>query len=540
MKSILIKLSIFAATSIMFSCTDLDVDIESRYTEIPDTERAAEAFTAGVFDVMISTRGLGRYYHTVQTLQSDEAISVALETSWYDNGVYMFLSLHDVNPDNSQIDYWGIIFTGITKCNTVLEGLSEDSAAYAQVRAVRAYYFWILMDSFGDVPIVDRMMDTSEAIDRDPRADVAAFIESELLEILESDNLPTEMTAANYGYPTKYMAQALLVKLYMNWAVYTASSVDAYDPSDVNVKLNDAVQLCDDIIASGLFDLNYSYVEKFWPNNGSHIKDFIYVAPFDHETARNMTYARFWSHRSAQTEFYGFDAPASMGGIFRMLPDYADKFTLEGDERNNVILKDSLYIRDIDSRLATNVPWERTMTDGNIEQVVLKKNIEFINIDSFNAGNTEEGYALGYRSIKFYIDSETTSSDSRSQSNDVPIFRYADILLMKAEAILRGATATNGDTAMSLMNQIRSYVNAPLLTSSPSLDDLLDERAREFLDESWRRNDLIRFGKFEDTMVYNQETGETLPMKTDKFRRILPVPTDQMNVNTNWMQNAGY
>ncbi len=76
-------------------------------------------------------------------------------------------------------------------------------------------------------------------------------------------------------------------------------------------------------------------------------------------------------------------------------------------------------------------------------------------------------------------------------------FRYADILLMKCEAIVRGASATRGDTPQSLFNQIRSYVNAPTIATNLSLQDILDERGREFLDEHWRRNDLIRFGDFE-------------------------------------------
>ena len=132
---------------------------------------------------------------------------------------------------------------------------------------------------------------------------------------------------------------------------------------------------------------------------------------------------------------------------------------------------------------------------------------------------------------------QTTKAPSRDQSNEVPFFRYADVLWMKAGAILRGATSTNGDTPASLMNQIRSYVNAPLIDGTPSLDDLLDERAREFADESWRRNDLIRFGKFEDEwgFKYLYPNGYT-----EKFRRIFPVPTEVMNVNTNWKQNNGY
>jgi hypothetical protein len=135
------------------------------------------------------------------------------------------------------------------------------------------------------------------------------------------------------------------------------------------------------------------------------------------------------------------------------------------------------------------------------------------------------------------MDVAVTSANQRNQSNDVPVFRYADILLMKAEAILRGATATNGQTAQSLVNQIRAYVNAPVLTAAPSLQDVLDERAREFADESWRRNDLIRYGKFEDNWGFRSLYPAGM---SEKFRRIFPVPTTVLNVNTHWQQNPGY
>ena len=89
---------------------------------------------------------------------------------------------------------------------------------------------------------------------------------------------------------------------------------------------------------------------------------------------------------------------------------------------------------------------------------------------------------------------------------------------------------------MSLFNQIRSYVNAPLIESNPSLQDILDERGREFLDEHWRRNDLIRFGDFERDWGFKYLN----PNNKALTNRLLPLSTDVLNANTNWKQNAGY
>lgn len=199
----------------------------------------------------------------------------------------------------------------------------------------------------------------------------------------------------------------------------------------------------------------------------------------------------------------------------------------------SALLRGPLYVRDPSTYKATTTPW---VVSG--QHVTLTREIELLDYPTLDVGNDLKGRSQGYRSIKFYMDLKTTKDQSRNQSNDVPIFRYADVLLMKAEAILRGANATLGDTPTSLMNQIRSYVHAPLITGSPTLDDLLDERAREFVDESWRRNDLIRFGKFEDDWGFKHVVNPNA--KTQKFRRIFPIPTYVLNTNTNWRQNNGY
>ncbi len=531
MKTIYIKSFASACAAVLFmtSCTDLDVDIKSQYTSFPNSDEAAEAVTANVYYAM---RGpLGRNYHEAQSLSTDEVAGVSMGTDYYDGGAYLRKTEHSWTADNGA-GYWGDVMSGITNCNTVLALFGDpDSDISAPVRAVRAYYFWVLMDSYGDVPLITKLLSEGESIDRSPRAEVAEFIESELLAVL--DKLPTEVNEANYGKPTRWMAEALLAKLYINWAVYTSSNVADYTPSATNSKLNDVAKYCDDIISSGNFNLTDSYLSKFYPENGYKIKDFIYVMPYDRQNQQGMTYARFWTHRSAQKGFYGVDLPNSVGGNWRMLPEFVDKFCLTGDDRNGQIIGGKLFVRDPNTYLATTTPWT---VDG--QQVELTKDIKLVTggESTLDTGNDLTGRSQGYRSIKFYMDLQTTKAQSRNQSNDVPIFRYADILLMKAEAILRGATATNGDTPMSLMNQIRSYVHAPLVTANPTLDELLDERAREFADENWRRNDLIRFGKFEDPWGFKYLNSNN----TAKYLRIFPLPTDVLNSNTNWTQNTGY
>ena len=166
------------------------------------------------------------------------------------------------------------------------------------------------------------------------------------------------------------------------------------------------------------------------------------------------------------------------------------------------------------------------------KEITLKEQSEQLNV-----GKDVNGWSQGYKSVKWFP-AYDDYKNGRNQNNDVPIFRFADIILTKAEAILRGGSATNGDTPASLMNQIRAYVGAPAVEGNPTLQDLLDERGREFFDENWRRNDLIRFGKFEDDWGLKHVINPAA--KTEKFRRIYPIHKDWMNVNTNWKQNPGY
>ena len=547
MKTKNIKLFLYAS-SLFFatSCTDLNVDIKSQYTSFPNSEDAAEAVAANIYNYY--REALGGDHWMVQTLSSDEAVSVALGSDYYDGGIYMQLDLHSWRSDLSKLStIWNSAMKGVTGCNQVLQILGDtESTGAAPVRAMRAFYYFILMDNFGNVPIQKSISDTPS--DRSPRKDVCEFIESELLAV--RDKLTTTVDETTYGKATRYMADALLVKLYLNWNVYTASDVTSYTPGTINPKLNNAIAICDEIINSGKFNLKDDFFVKFRPTNGSQIKDFIFAMPFDREKQQGMTYARFWTHRSAQKGFYEVDLPNSVAGTFRCLPEFYDKFNLPNDERNKQYLTGKLFKRK--NFEATTEPFtistskkgiDQDYTGGDADtkfnwQVELTKDIVLRpdGAETLNCGNDQKGRSMGYRSIKFYMDIETTKAQNRSQSNDVPIFRYADILLMKAEAILRGASATNNDTPASLMNQIRSCVGAPSVSGTPTLDELLDERAREFADESWRRNDLIRFGKFENPWGFKY----LFPGNTDKNRRIFPVPQDVMNTNTNWTQNAGY
>lgn len=237
---------------------------------------------------------------------------------------------------------------------------------------------------------------------------------------------------------------------------------------------------------------------------------------------------------SLDVSIYGFKLSASVGGNFAVNPNVVDLLSLPGDERNLSIVGGPIYYFDADRNL-TNEP---VLYNG--EQLVFTKEITLKPgsvPEEINTGKDVNGWSQGYKSVKWFPTYDDYVN-GRNQSNDVPIFRYADIILTKAEAMLRGGAPTTGDTPASLLNQIRAYVHAPQFEGDPTLQDILDERGREFFDENWRRNDLIRFGKFEDDWGLKHEINPKA--KTELFRRICPLHTNQLNTNTNWKQNPGY
>ena len=520
-------------------CTDLDMSPNSQYTEDPsqnsgvDPMIVVEAKMADVYYHLAGT--LGRRYMEAQCLASDEFTSLAFAGGYYDSGTYAHQALHCSSPNDASIGWYDDVTAGITKANTILEDLGSGASAQmkAPARAIRAYYTWILMDSYGDTPILDKVQAEGSVVPRSSRKEVAEWIESELNDIIPA--LTDDVTENTYGKPTKWMAEALLAKLYINWSVYTAESVDQYDAATAaNPKLDACIAACDEIINSGKFNLgSVDYLHKFSYDNGWKVEDFIYAIPYDAINRQGMQYARprtFKDMKNLLPNVYGSTDKftQSFGGNMVVTPEFAKLFSLDGDIRNLSILRGDVYVRDPKTLRPTTEPF---MYKGN--QVHFTEDITLAKKDNtIEVGNDANAYQQGCHSIKWF----TTPADynnGRNQSNDLPIFRFADILLMKAEALTRQGSSG----AKALFNQIRSYAGAPTIANEPTLQEIYDERGREFFDENWRRNDMIRFGHYEDEFFPHYK--DFPDANFDKRHRIFPVPQNTINLN-GWEQNPGY
>lgn len=508
------------------SCTKLDVKVESELTpaNFPKTEEQLIAATGPLYSQLSLYYSL--FYWRLQELSTDAAIIPARAGNWDDGGQFRFLHKHTWNIDHPIVRIiweWG--FGGINTANRVLAILqnspdnSSKKETIAQVRTMRALFYFFMMDTYGNIPVIQSFGE-SNLPSTAPRAVVFNFIESELK--IAIPDLSKETGKLTYGRPNKYMAFALLEKMYLNSEYYTGKPM-----------YTEAVAMADSILSANQFDLTTNYLSIFAVDNGPAIQETIFAAVYTNVIRYNQM-SRFSIPYGLEKK-YGLPWVSSS---LMTLPDYYKKFNLPGDIRNETWIAGKQYNSDGSPIIinTTNKGLDDKYSGPNPSAPVqwhLEIFPELIleNEPTMDIGNDVLSKAQGVRSIKYYPDAIAYPD----QNNDVPVFRFADVLLMKAEAILRGAAPSviKGElqTPLVLVNKVRARAKAPLATEI-NLTDLLEERARELAWEGWRRNDLIRFGQFEQPWGFKNQS--------EPFRRLFPIPATEKALNPNLTQNTGY
>ncbi|WP_163407276.1 RagB/SusD family nutrient uptake outer membrane protein [Flavobacterium ajazii] len=534
MKKILKYLGLpLLVAGLLSSCSDLDVPIETQLT--PDVFPQNEAQyiqTAG--PVYVAFRGEYSFaWWFTQTLSTDESIMPARGGNWYDNQNYRMLHYHDWTPDNGWVSsLWdwsskviGTSNQAISILNQAMPEGASKSTMIAELKTMRAISYFMKMDSYGNIPL-DTVYGDFTAHAKVDRKVVFEFIEKELKKALPNLNAASGITT--YGRPNKQTANALLAKMYLNAQVYTGTQ-----------RYNDCIAACDAVINSGLYAIEprASYLQMFYPTNGPLMKEFIFAVPYDPAATAvgyngQMYHARYDVPRSERAKF---GLPFTPSAPRSTLPSFYAYFDDANDIRNKQWLTGLQYMNDGVTPVTvttTKKGYDQfyTGSDGSAAytyQVNLTPDIVLRqNPTLFDCGNDEIAWNMGYRNIKFYPDATSTS---RNQNNDVPFLRYSDVILMKAEAILRGGSETLGQTALSLVNMVRSNRSTSAAWTSVTLEDLYKERCREFTHEAWHRNDMIRFGKYEGQWGFKTDATTN--------RRIFPIPTNALVLNPALIQN---
>jgi hypothetical protein len=521
---------------LLWSCDDLEVPITTQLTPevFPGNSEQYLQTTGAVYAAFRGDYSFAWWF--TQTLSTDEAIMPARGGNWYDNQNYRMLHYHDWTPDhgwtNALYDWSSRVIGTSNQAISVLSEVmpegSEKQTIISEVRTMRAISYFMLMDSYGAVPLDTLYGDfTSHA--KSSREEVFNYIEKELKSAIPDLSPISDITT--YGRPNRQTANALLAKMYLNAEVYTGTA-----------RNDDCIAACDAVIGSGLYAIEprATYLQMFYPDNGPQMKEFIFAVPYDPAAVTvgfngNMYHTRYDLARSLQAKFNLSFRPSAPRST---LPEFYANFDDPNDIRNEQWLTGLQYLNDGVTPVTvttTKKGYDQfyTGSDGadpytyQVEltpDIILRQNPEL-----FDCGNDEIAWNMGYRNIKFYPDATSTS---RNQNNDVPFLRYSDVILMKAEAILRGGNPTLGDTPLSLVNMVRSNRSTSATWTNVTLEDLYKERSREFTAEAWHRNDMIRFGEYEGQWGFKTNS--------EVYRRVFPIPTGALTLNPELKQNPDY
>ena len=538
------------------SCHKVSVDVVSELTPetFPKTEAKYNSVMGPVYTALRGAYTTDIFFLNSQS--TDESALLTYGSDWVDGNRYKDLHLHTWTKDHPNVGgMWGFWTNLIGTANQtlfILAGSDEGAVkntSIAEMKTLRAFFYYNMMDLWGGVPL-DTVYGSKELKARATRQEVFTFVENELKTAIPF--LKTASGATTYGKPTRYMAWALLAKLYLNAQVYTGTA-----------KNNECIAACDSVMSAGggtqyALESRATYFNQFSPTNGPSSKEFVFAIPFDPSTSNGwMFYARYDLNRNLgmKYRYSGSTTGANVdpvvnqttgNGLINNRPsgprcttqEFYAHFNDVNDIRNNQWLGGLQYWSTGNPILVrtTNLGYNQFYSGGDpggtyvYHLDISPLSTSRLGASSYDVGRDEIGWNTGYRNVKFLPDA---NSINRNQNNDVPVFRFSDIILMKAEAILRGGTATNGHTALSLVNTLRAVRTTSAALTSLTLNDIYSERSRELSWEGWHRNDMIRFGRYEDSWGL----GKT---NTDTYRRVFPIPTSAIATNPNLTQNTGY
>lgn len=492
----------FLMLGVYNSCTDLDEELFDQVTEDNFFQTDAEFISAlgGAYSSLTTGGNHGGWW-SAQTVSSDEAMIPQRGQDWFDGGVWLRCHRHEWNPLEGWLNgSWNSLFTGVSSCNRVIDQFTQlnvegSDAFIAELRVLRAFFYLQLMDLFGNVPITTSFDETNPA--PSSRQEVFNFIESE---VLASINLLSTVNGGEaYGRVNKWTAHALLTKMYLNAEVYTGSA-----------RYQDVITQADEIINSGVFSLESNYFANFSADNVGSSEN-IFVKVNDRVFSGGFNLPAMTLHYNSQNTFNLTFQPWNG---YCSLQEFYESYASD-DARRESFLEGPQFASNGDRIEDSGA--EAADPDGPPLTFTPEINEHFPNALR----------QAGVRLNKF----EFQTGATENLDNDYPYYRYADVLLSKAEALMR--LNGEGDAgALALVNQVHERAGlAPY--SAITFDELLAERGREMFLEMSRRQDLIRFGKWGDEWNFK-------PASDSEVRKLFAIPQPQLDANSNLVQNPGY
>ena len=477
------------------SCTDLDDQLTDKipFDQFPENDAQAALMVVPVYRPMQDFLDWGGWWFC-QEVTSDEMVCPTRHTDWDDGGKWRVLYQHTWdNKTEAVAAMWGRFYNGIVEANRLIEVLNPENLPMneltpagaknlAKLKIMRAYYYYLLIDNYGDVPYVTSFKNAEKQPNKTPRAEVFNNIVAEIEESIPYLDASMSKTSVSKG-----MAWSLLAKLYLNAEVYTGTP-----------KWAEAENACDSVLALG-YSLETDPLAPFVTNNQNSLEN-IFTIPYDEDTYQGFNLHMRTLHYNSNLTF---DMSVGPWNGFAVTEQHYNTYP-QNDKR-----KDGYFL----------VGQQYTSTGQPIVDAVAGKPLVFnpyIPKLVMDASFTPEVIRMSGARVKKF---EIKLGAKENLSNDFPIFRLADIMLMKAEAMVR--QSKNGD---DYINPIRRRAGLADL-SNATLDDILAERGREMFWEAHRRQDLIRFGKFNQAWWKKRAS--------DVSRRIFPIPQWAIDSNPN-------
>ena len=492
------------AFTILPACTDLDEHVYDKY----DAEQfyaspvGSDAALASVYAQIpgnwdgVGYAGADRGWYDLNCMSSDEQVVPHRTTGDWELDFARIYLRHWLPSDAFINNTWRWLYKSVFNANLAIEQLElakADASKIAEARVMRAFFYYLLIDDYGNVPFYTVNNLPVDQIPQASREEVYNFVVQELVNNI--DKLSLVRGGEYYGRFNKWAGYALLAKVYLNAEVYTGES-----------KWNECIAACNKISEGG-FTLHTSAADATQPLGSKYYELFGDVCPNDETIfGINVTADIIGRNIFSIRSFGGADGTLMFGyGAWNgsVIPkDYVEKF-------------DNSDIRKRQFRYSDN-PF------GPQPAGFINYSLDLTNLDNPGAEPND-----GARSQKFWPVPPMTSGGA---SNDFPIYRYADIMLMKAECLVR----SGGDLteAKNLVDQIRSRAGVAVLAANPSLTNIYDERGFELSWEGHRRQDMIRFGTF------TQAHG--LAPAVDSHYLLFPIPTAALDANPLLKQNDGY
>ena len=490
-----------------FACTDLDEKLNEDLTRAEaraflDSSTDIDALLKAAYDGLRGPFMDQSRFWAAQEHTTDEVLGPTRGPDWDDGGVWRVLHDHTWSADHGFLgDTFNELLQVVFTTTNILTFNGVSAQQEAEARYLRAFVMFCVADGWGQVPVREAGSNLLEA-PQVLKGDVALdFVISELNAIM--GNLPDGPTfKAN-----KDAAKVLLMKAHLNKGAFADRQAPKFETGD----MQQVITLADQIINSGSYALEDSYFDNFAPNNDQVSSENIWTGENQGGVSSGNVRSRWFCGLHYNQN------PSGWNG-FATLSDFYDSFE-QGDKRRSEAYPGSSEQGVLAGFLIGQ------QFDGSGAELNDRKGNKLAFTREVKLKETGDDLEItGIRVVKYPVD----YNGGDNADNDYVFFRYADVLLMKAEAMLRTGDAGG---ALGIVNQIRSARNASAMAS---LDEaaLLAERGREFYWEGWRRQDLIRFGKFLDAWQEKPASGVE--------RLLFPIPANQLAVNPNLEQNPGY